>query len=172
MRFKKLGGIALVLGLLLATAGATSASAEEAVDDGPEKAAGPVVTYREVINKTSQSNYIRYGEANRLTHCVVVTSGQTCTISRTFDVTRSIGVSLGMTRAAVAASLSISSASSVSVGVSCTSPTMKVGQKYEAYPVGTRYTYKIKRWGTNQPATTSGTLSAFNPNRGIACRVI
>lgn len=122
-----------------------------------------------MVNKLSYPTYTNF--SNRLTYCVAGTTGTTCTLSTTKDATRSIGLDLGITRSAVAASLNISSAWTRSVSVSCTSPALTVGQKFAAYPRGTKFTYRIKRWGTMQTTTYSSYLSAFNPDGGILCRV-
>lgn len=91
-------------------------------------------------------------------------AGGTCSINTTASATRTIETSLGVTRATVAASIGISSASTVSLGVSCNSPVFSnSGQRYTAFPAGTMYYYTISSGGQ-----TSGILSAFNPT-GIAC---
>ncbi|HEU5223831.1 MAG TPA: hypothetical protein VFU07_09160 [Candidatus Lumbricidophila sp.] len=172
--------VAIAGGLILAaTAVGPANAANQKVGNSPDgsgansrvatNAVGPVVTYYDVVNQTTTPNYINY--SNRLTYCMAVTAGQTCQISQTFSVTRTIGVDLGYSREGVAAELSISSAATASVSVTCTSPVLGAGQRFEAYPIGTRYSYQIKKWGTMQPVTYSGWLTAFNPNGGIACRV-
>lgn len=132
-------------------------------------AVGPIVDVYQVVNKTSTTGYVNY--AQKLTYCQSGTAGVSCTISSTYSATRTIGVSLGWTRAGVAAGLSISSASSVSVSVACTSPPLAAGQKFVAYPIGTRYSYRIYHYGTYITPTYSGYLTAFNPNGAIYCRV-
>lgn len=126
----------------------------------------PPVYTREVINKSKVSNsYVN--RSNRLGSCTVGSTGSVCTISRTESATRSIDLSLGITRGAVSASLGISAAQSVSTAVSCTSPAMNAGQTWSAYPRGDRWSYNVRKktilGGSVVNTETSGTLYAFNP---------
>lgn len=177
MRYRALTAVGIAaLSLIGATLLPTAASAATTERDTSRPAAagaapqapGPVVINTEVVDVRSYANSPQYSD--RLTYCQAVTEGQTCTISQSFSVTRSIGVDLGMSRGAVAAGLSISASDTNALSVSCTSPPLAAGQIYEAYPSGTRYYYRIKKWGTMTPETYSGTLTAFDP-QGIACRV-
>lgn len=129
-----------------------------------------------VVNKSvNNANYINTGQL--LANCSGST-GTSCAISSTKSATRSISLSLSMSRASVAGALGISSAASQSLAISCTSPKLKAGQVYKAYPRGVRYQYKVTRtqrtwtqagW-VNGPTSTSGWLYAFNPT-GIHCTV-
>lgn len=135
----------------------------------------PPVTTRTVVNKTTLST--KYTDKSRqISRCTVYTTGGTCSISKGKSATRTIQTSLGITRNAVASSLSISAASTVSLTASCNSPVLKSGQSWVAWAQGTRYKYKVqtKVWvgGKQQPGLgqTSGWLYAFNPNPGyISC---
>ncbi|MEO8095181.1 MAG: hypothetical protein ABI632_09620 [Pseudolysinimonas sp.] len=109
--------------------------------------------------------------SQRLTYCQVGTSGATCTISSSWSATRTIGLDLGVTRSVVAAGLSISSSGSKSVSVSCTSPVLNAGDRWSAYPKGSRYTYQVRKTTTytTPPTSTSGVLNAFDPDGGVYC---
>jgi hypothetical protein len=149
IRAAAVAGAAVLIGIL----GATPAQA----------APPPYVIQYHVINKvTLSTNYVNY--SNQLAQCASV--GGTCTISISTNATRTIGLSLGMSRDGVAAGLSISSATTVGTTVACTSPTLSSGQVFRAYPVGTRYSYKVQKntiTGPTQKIEVSGTLYAFNP---------
>ncbi|GAA3637511.1 hypothetical protein GCM10022200_21060 [Microbacterium awajiense] len=136
-------------------------------------------SYR-VVNASKSTYYTNFGQV--VGSCKALTTGTTCTISKGKTATRTIGTSLGYTRSGVAASLNMSSASSVTISVSCTSPVLKAGQTFYAYPVGDRWSYRIKKdtiysytnTGTIYKTTTeySNYLTAFNPYASsIACRV-
>jgi hypothetical protein len=87
----------------------------------------PPVTTQTVVNKTTLST--RYTDKSRqISRCTVYTTGGTCSISKGKSATRTIQTSLGITRNAVASSLSISAASTVSLTASCNSPVLKSGQ--------------------------------------------
>ena len=76
--------------------------------------------YTNLVNKTSTSNYVN--RSNRLALCNVATSGTTCTISSGKTATRTIDLSFNATRAGVAGTLGISSSTTQTISVSCTSP--------------------------------------------------
>lgn len=133
------------------------------------------VTQLKVVNKSATKNYI--DRSRRIAHCNVQSNGLGCSINRTSSATRTIQLSLGISRGAVASQLGISSANSVSVAVTCTAQTMKKGQTLVAYSVGTRHKYQVNkktaRSGFVLSNSTSGWLYAFNPySAGISCRVV
>ena len=105
-----------------------------------------------------------------------MTAGITCTISQSTNATRSISLSLGITRGTVASGLGISASSDVGTSVSCTSPALSAGQSFRAYPLGTRFSYKAQKKTIVGPQTTtevSGTLYAFDPRaNAVACKVV
>ncbi|GAA3342790.1 hypothetical protein GCM10017714_32650 [Curtobacterium pusillum] len=156
---------ALTTGIVLSGAQAASAA-----DIGTYSSIG---TYKvkNVINKTSSKGY---NTGQRLAYCTVGVANTTCTISKTVSATRTIGVGLDLSRSFVAGKLNISSASTVGISVSCTSPKLAKGKSFSAYPRGTHYTYKVtsktyRDTGKLISSQTSGALKAFNPDRGIHC---
>ena len=115
------------------------------------------------------SSYTNY--SNELASCRALSNNVTCTAAVSRGATRTIGVDLGMSRSLVAAGLNISAGHSVSFNTSCTSPPLRAGQTFRAYPRGVRYSYKVVRVVITQ-VTTSGTLYAFNPSANqISCGV-
>lgn len=132
-------------------------------------AVGPVIDVYEIVNKTSSSGTVHYSD--RLTYCQVGTSGSSCSITSQQSATRSVSVDLGWSRSGVAAGLSISSATTVSLAVTCASPSLLAGQIFAAYPTGTTFNYRIHHYGTYVNSVYSPYLTAFNPDGGIYCRV-
>lgn len=143
----------------------------------PASADSAVQTW--VINKSKASSVINYSQT--MATCRVGSNGSTCTISRGKSATRTITATLGMSRAGVASSLGISSASAVTVSTSCTSPKMRAGQTWSAYPVGDRWSYRIHKRTSrfsnqgrplSETNEYSGYLSAFNPySASIYCKL-
>lgn len=126
------------------------------------------VTNIQVINRALRSSdYI--DRTQRLGDCSVGATGATCSVSVGTSATRTIQLSLGITRAAVASSLGISSSATESVSTTCTSPAMTAGQRWVAYPRGQYWSYQV--WsqttlnGQLVSSSTSGTLYAFNPTK-------
>jgi hypothetical protein len=111
--------------------------------------------------------------------CKILTTGGVCTISRGRSASREIALSLGVSRGTVASGLSISSAKSVSVAVSCASPPLRAGQSWKAKAMGRYYHYNVRKQQGIQGRTgilgwrtvaTSARLTAFNPaSNEIAC---
>lgn len=158
---------------------ATSADVAVSLDDESEweisgdPVIGGTTQRKKVVNKkTVSSNYINKGE--QLASCTALTSGVTCSITKARQATRTIQTTFGITRDAVASSLSISSADSVTVSIQCSSPVMKKGQTFKAWPSGKRFSYQIKQETLTMPSMqvisskTSTTQYAFNPT-GVAC---
>lgn len=134
---------------------------------------GYPVYVREVIGKTVLST--NFVSSTAFASCSIGTSGGTCTITSGRSVDRTIALSLGITRAAVAGSLGISSSASVTTTVSCTSPPLAAGSSWRAFPIGTRYRYQVKQTTFTGPitsySTTSGYLYALDPKPSqIHCR--
>jgi len=128
--------------------------------------AATVKTVSSVIEKSTVSN--RYIDRSKsISSCSIGAAGGSCVISRGRTASRSIQLSLGVTREMVAASFGFSSGYTVSTSVTCTSPVLKAGQIWRAYAVGTRHKYKAKKVtmvGYLAAKTeTSGWLYAFNP---------
>ncbi len=151
-----------VLAVAMVAAGATSASAAE-------RSITPQVvrqstTYK-VVNITRAYN--QYG-TQELARCDG-SSGTICSIGKAKSAVRTIQTSFGLTRGTVAAGLSITAASSATVTVSCTH-TITSKQVYIAYPIGTKYTYRIQKVvstfngiSTSKNTTYSSYLTAFSP---------
>jgi hypothetical protein len=146
--------------LIFACSGGVAAAA------APAERSATVKTVSSVIEKTTVST--RYiDRAASISSCSVGTAGARCTIAKGKSASRSIQLTLGLTRKIVSGALGFSADSSVTTTVSCSSPTMKVGQVWRAYAVGTRHKYKAKKVtmvGYLVASTeTSGWLYAFNP---------
>lgn len=104
--------------------------------------------------------------------------GGKCTISTSYSVETSISASLGASPSEIAASIGFSLSATVSGSISWTSKEARAGTTYKAWAVGTRATYRIKKWtgyktlGMSTPNwkvdSTSGTLSSFSPVQGFA----
>jgi hypothetical protein len=129
----------------------------------------PVVVYdrHTVQNKVKTTNYTNKSQV--LGDCMVVRAGSTCAIMKQSSASRSVGVALGASRSFVSSSLSISSGTSESVGIQCTSPPLPKNARFRAWPRGDRFTYKIKKErvvsGAVATSSTSGTLTTFNPKK-------
>lgn len=176
--------IALVGASLLVGGFAVPASATEApvtsraalVAPGNQVPTGlGVITQRKVVSHSKTTNYV--DKSRKIAYCNVATTGLSCSINRTASATRTIQVSLGASKDFIASSLGFSSASSVSVGVTCSSGKLKKGQSLVAYSVGSRHKYKVNkidaRSGIILSNQTSGWLYAFNPYKaGISCQVV
>ena len=136
--------------------------------------AGYIVQYSVINKSTLSTNYTNL--SNELARCNAASAGITCSISKTTSASRSISLSLGITRAAVASGLGISADTSQSIGVSCTSPALQAGQSLRAYPVGTRYSYQVQKRtyiGASVTVENSGTLYAFNPRaNSFTCKIV
>lgn len=101
------------------------------------------------------------------------TPGVVCSLSETRSATRTISVDFNVTRAFVASKIGISSSTTQSIGVSCTSTLTSTKRTLRAYPRGTRITYRIEKKyydgnGRYIGSDWSGTLTAFNPS-GFHC---
>ena len=169
MLFRSAKRSALAVGFAAVFALVAPLSASAADDPLNQPNVGAYPTVLSVINISRANNVVNYG--NRIIYCGVGTTGTSCTISNTYSASRTIATSLGITRSAVAGSLSISDSYSQSVGVTCSSPPMSVGQKFAAYPYGTRLYYQVKKATYGYPDQYSGNLTAFSPNGSIYCRV-
>lgn len=109
-------------------------------------------------NKKNQVN-----KSSVLASCSVGRSGTTCTITKGKTATRTVETGLGFSRKRISASLGISASKSVSINVSCTSPKLKKGQVFRAYPVGTRHYYTLYRYNNKTGSKKVEKKSAFNP---------
>ncbi|MGI5470004.1 hypothetical protein [Streptomyces sp. CA-132043] len=161
---------------LLPTAFATTAahaSTGESAPSAVQKQNGEISTraaignYSKLISKTSKKNYTN--TKNEIARCTAQTKGMTCMINKTASATRTIDAGFGMSHDGVAASLNISKAKTQSVSVTCSAKVGK-GHSLVAYPIGTRYKYKIEKHITTplttRPAPVGGsTLSILRPRR-------
>jgi hypothetical protein len=128
------------------------------------------VTYRYVaVNVITTSNAL----GGEIARCHISYDGGSCTITRGKTAERTISAQLGATRAEIAASLGISTSTSVTTTVGCNSPALRAGQTWRARAMGTRYSYHVAqqemqrprvgptRWVTTR--TSANRTSAFNP---------
>lgn len=128
-----------------------------------------VVSHSKVTDVTDYSH--------RLGVCVAKSKGISCSISKGRTATRSIGAGFGVSAKFVAGELNISSSRAVTVSVGCSSVVLKKGQKLEAFPVGSKHRYKIRKQThyTGSPTVSneySGWKYTYNPYRtGITCRI-
>jgi hypothetical protein len=173
--------IALSVTLVATAAHANAAPAHVAADAEVDASASSkpgvstraaVGKYSKLINKSKQSNYTN--QKDEIARCTAQTAGMTCMINKTASATRTIDAGFGLSRGAVAGSLNISQAKTQSVAVTCSSP-VKKGHSLVAYPIGTRYKYKIEKHITtplDYKAGTSGWKRAFNPAPAkVSCKV-
>jgi hypothetical protein len=149
-----LAGSAALVGATL-VGGATAANA-----------AMPVVptVSDSVINKSKQS----YFTASAIIGgCIISSNGGTCSVSRGLSASRTIEVSLNVSRGFVSGQLGISSNSTVTTTTTCSSPALKAGQRWWAHPVGNRWSYQVRKTttlaGRVSNTNTSGVLHAFDP---------
>lgn len=150
------------------TAFASDSESKKSSDDSQNTTAAPVV-WHYVVDVSRYDNITKYDQV--LGECRASTPGVTCTIQRSSSSTRTIGIDLGVSRSFVAAKLGISSSSTTTVSVSCTSPPLSAGQVFRAHPVGTSIWYRVQRasWIGTQ---TSWWLNAFDPGSNrFACGV-
>lgn len=126
---------------------------------------GYACTYYEVISVTKTDSYVDL--AKPIASCTVGTSGATCAIGKGKSVARTVGVQLGVSSLFVSASLHISTETSESTTVTCTSPALRAGQSWLAYGQGVKFTYKVKKWmvinGMPSIPQTSSETHAFDP---------
>ena len=154
-----------------------------------EPAAGtsyPIVADPAVTQTRYQYKYINVSKTGNFTNkarqlgiCIVAAggAGTKCSISNTYSVETTVGLSFGLSKALVSAGININGSYTASGSVSCTSPALPAGSSYKAWAVGTRVTYQIQKWkivkaGGRTITTlegTSGTLTAFSPVVGFAC---
>lgn len=124
------------------TAPAASASSTSAVSsDEPTLPEAPkMVVSIEKLGKTMRGVRDR---THLLTDCDAGKGG-TCSIEKSFTVTRTVQVALGVSKSFVSAELNISSSRSVTISARCTSPVFTSDrQVYKAFPSGSRTWYKI-----------------------------
>jgi len=141
-------------------------SVGESVQDLP-----PV--YRTIAQRQSSATTVKTGTTVRTCSAPV---GDSCTISYSTDLTRTMDLSLGLTRGTVGGTLGISSSTTQGVSVSCNVTIQRSGQYGRAVPRGTTYKYIAIKQRAFAPyrdqdyreIQRSGTLSAFNPT-GLAC---
>lgn len=157
MRYKMLASLVVSAGLVLAISGTAQAN-------GPTS---PTITYT-VIDKTVSHDWNNLGD--RIGGCTGATGG-TCTVASGTTATNTFGVSLGITVDELAEQLSVSTARTVQVSVSCTSPVLSAGEHWYAYAAGTLYTYKVQRrsdvGGGIPRITTSGWETTFKASPSL-----
>jgi hypothetical protein len=131
----------------------------------------PILTRLTVVYKSAISNQIG---TRVFASCLIQYDGANCTITTGKSVSREVQLAFGMTWAAATSQLGIGRSTSITTTVSCQSPGLPAGTTWKARPVGTKYTYKIRRdtiqAGHVIRTATSGRLTAFNPSAShIAC---
>ncbi|MFC7431812.1 MULTISPECIES: hypothetical protein [unclassified Agrococcus] len=157
-----LAAAALLLGVALATAPASTADA---------------AAQRFLATNVTTTSYALGGEIAR---CSVSSDGGVCAITSGRNATRTITAEIGATRAEIAASLGISAATTVTLTVGCTSPPMRAGQTWRARAMGTRYVYTVVRQELQRPRvgpsrwvtvrTSPNRAQAFSPSSGqLSC---
>lgn len=155
---RRLGTVVAALAVLMAGSAVAAAPAS----------AGVYRTTYQVNVKSTTNNY----RGAFIMDCSASKGGR-CTITKSLSATRTINLSLGVSRGVVAGGLGWSSASTTTVSGSCTSPPFSASHHvYKAYVKGTQKTYTVTKriyLGTKLLKTeTSGTLKGFNPT-GIIC---
>lgn len=122
---------------------------------------------------TKKKNYTN--TKNEIARCKVTSPTLGCSISQGATATRRIDAGFGLSRGAVAANLNIGQDKSKSVSVSCSALKLKKGKSLVAYPMGTRYKYKIEKHITtpiDYKDSTSGWKYAFNPSSSkVSCKI-
>ena len=131
----------------------------------------PILKRLTIVNKSSIGGQIG---PHVFASCQVFMEGGTCTITTGLTVSKEVQLTFGMTWAAAVAQLGIGSSKSISTTVSCSSPALPAGSKWQAWPVGRKYFYNIRRQtiqaGRVLKTETSPRLTAFNPSAShIAC---
>ncbi|MGK9146148.1 hypothetical protein KXS11_00785 [Plantibacter flavus] len=108
---------------------------------------------------------------NPLTYCIALTGGLRCIISQNVTTSSRVEVAGGVRIGWVTASLARSWEESTSVSIVCTSPELQAGQRYYAYPTGTKYRF---RTGTTffGESLNAADGSAFQVDGGVACSTV
>ena len=123
-----------------------------------------------IVSKSSRSNYV--DKTQVLGSCRALSNGTSCSISQLNASTNTVQTSFTVSKGWVTGQLGYSYSATTSISVTCNSPKMKKGQRFVAYPTGTRYSYKIKRTDIVGATTTSATLYSFKTTKNaIACGV-
>ena len=129
-------------------------------------------TYK-VTNVKTTGTVARWKKLNSCT----AAANRTCSVSRSYTVSADVQLSLGVPMKTVSASIGFSTSTSSTMNVSCgvTGPGTAV-----LYAKAWKKTYKVVRthhkgtitdWSNNvkKTNTTSGTLTAYNPNGAYTC---
>lgn len=133
---------------------------------------GPTVTYA-VTNVQTYTGQVNYSELiNSVTN-----SGRT-TITGSVSVgtvyTTTVEVAFSVTKAWVAGQLTFSLSKSTSTTATCTASLLP-GQTLYMYPKATKKYYKVKQTSVSSSGAItvsySGTLTAWQPETGVACVV-
>jgi hypothetical protein len=133
----------------------------------------PSKARRVIIAKRVSTTYMNY--AKPVGSCSVGKKGGTCTISKGETATASISTSLGVSKGVIAGTVGFSASESYPITASCSSPELKKGETWTAWPKGDRWAYKVQTGQKYPPNTfvaekTSGTLYAFKPHsNAIVC---
>lgn len=133
-----------------------------------------ICTTYDLVDRSKKTDVVDWD--HRLGVCSAGSNGVKCSISVGKTATRTIGTGFGLSNDWVAGELNISSSTSQTVSVGCNTVTLKKGQKLEAYPLGSRHKYKIKKTKYTMghvETSHTGWRYTYNPYKtGIHCRII
>ena len=176
MRSKIVAGV--IAAFLTVTLMPVSASAEG--NDGRRELStvqpqeeSPSPASRVINAKRVSTSYTDYKQP--IGSCSVGKKGGTCTIAAGRTATASISTSLGVSKSVISGTVGFSASTSYTITVSCSSPKLKSGESWTAWPTGDRWVYKVQKGWKYPPNTfvaekTSGTLYAFKPHKNaIVC---
>jgi hypothetical protein len=153
--------------LALAPGASALASAPNLIHHGIPQRTPPVNEYKVIDKVTISTSYTN--KADLLGSCTADGTSFNCNLSRTTSAEVSVQLSLGVSVGDVTAGLGITDSSSISTTVSC-SKEIPAGSTFEAWPIGTRYSYKVEHIESLAPTVTSGTLYAFVPRENaVSC---
>jgi hypothetical protein len=121
-----------------------------------------------------RSSYPEINFRQELKRCHIHRAKGTCTISETREASVTVEVTAGVSRGIISGQLGFGRTKSVSVSVSCTSPVLRKGQSWVAYPLGRLYTYNITKqdaMGFFKKTVVKRNAKAFKPYGGFSCGV-
>lgn len=133
-------------------------------------APSPITVEERVTDLVQQREAV--GFEDPITYCVALTAGQACSISTSVTKSSSITVAAGFDIKAVKTQISRSWSESKSVSVSCTSGPLAAGQRYYAYPTGTKSTFMNQRFADGSPTSAKHRGSAWEVDGGVACAAL
>jgi hypothetical protein len=167
--YRRTGLVAFAAGALLLATAVLSPAAQALTRTGAHPNAGGGIDTVKAIDVTTVTNADDYNAILARCH----NPGGTCSITEEKSFSTQIGLSLGVTKSIAAAALNFSVSASSSTSVSCSHAKMPADDDFEAFPVGTWKTYKLKVT-TPDGSQTSGWLRAFEPRsyQSIDCELV